>query len=136
MPRVVPLAHWSDEIFYGMCFLLDRHYLKEHSATFAENFYCLKRVRMGPGGRKMGLRPRDRLRATLLLAGVPYIRRKLERYYTELQELEAENAGGIEADGPALARFRRAYLRAYPYLVMAFEGEIARTVLPVYAAAY
>ena len=101
VPRFAGLADWGDELFYPMCFLLDRHYLNAHSATFAENFYCLKRVQLveapppSPPVSLSGtivpslpatnvtriLSPSEKLRTAIFMTGVPYLRCKLEKYY-------------------------------------------------------
>lgn len=40
------LRRCSEEIFAGLTFALERHYLDEHDASFSENFYGLRRVRV------------------------------------------------------------------------------------------
>ena len=46
LPQPLPglLASHSDELFYALLFLIQRHYLRVYDSTFAENFYGLRRV--------------------------------------------------------------------------------------------
>jgi len=122
-PGLASLAQRSDELFYTMCCLLDRHYLQTHGASFAENFYCLKRVKILPNGREAALGPRDQTLAVLCLAGVPYLRSRLEAYYLETkQHMLDMQALGVEEEQTWMTSFRREYLRLYPYLAFAYEG--------------
>jgi peroxin-12 len=47
-PSALWLVNWSDEIFYSLISLLETHYLQEYEASFAENFYGLKRMKLLP----------------------------------------------------------------------------------------
>jgi len=123
LPQLNVLANRGDEIFFGMCFLLDRHYLETKGASFAENFYCLKRVKMLPDGKQTPLSPRDKFLAVLCLAGVPYLRTKLEAYYNELKQDMADMAVlGVSNDGPLMSAFKNFYVTFYPYAAFAYEG--------------
>lgn len=45
-----PLINYREELFYGLVYLLEAHYLRAHSASFGEQFYGLKRLRtLHPG---------------------------------------------------------------------------------------
>lgn len=49
LPSVTSAAEHADEIFFLLLYVLERHYMREHDSTFAENFYSLKRVRLARG---------------------------------------------------------------------------------------
>ena len=46
LPQPLPalVAGHTDELFYGLLLLIQRHYLRLYDSTFAENFYGLRRV--------------------------------------------------------------------------------------------
>ncbi|EIM85571.1 uncharacterized protein STEHIDRAFT_140168 [Stereum hirsutum FP-91666 SS1] len=120
---------------------VERHYLRQHNASFSENFYGLKRRRrplfetertktavsgVFPGE---NLRTREVWRSLLLLVGLPYIRAKAQDYFEDL-------GGGIDSDliddagGRQIralieetwrGRWRRLYKKLYPWLNMGFE---------------
>mmetsp|Transcript_20549 Transcript_20549/g.39638 ORF Transcript_20549/g.39638 Transcript_20549/m.39638 type:complete len:362 (-) Transcript_20549:232-1317(-) len=119
VPPLAMLAQRGDEVFYLMCFLLDRHYLKTHNASFAENFYCLKRVKILPDDTKAPLDDRDRLGAVVCLSGVPYLRSKLEAYYTETN---LNFQAFPHDDGSWMTFFRKSFVSLYPYAALMYEG--------------
>jgi hypothetical protein len=49
--RLYSALDYLDEIFYGVVFILERHYLKHYDGSFSENFYGLKRVIVTPDGK-------------------------------------------------------------------------------------
>jgi hypothetical protein len=51
-PRYLPLLNYSDEIFYAVVGVLERHYLKHYDGSFSENFYGLKREIVTKDGKK------------------------------------------------------------------------------------
>ncbi|GAB5364311.1 hypothetical protein AAMO2058_000958500 [Amorphochlora amoebiformis] len=121
VPNLSFLANRGDEIFYLMCFLLDRHYLKTQSASFAENFYCLKRVRISPDGRKGSLDSMDRLWALLSLTLVPYLRSKLEMYYLEIKQ-NLQTFPQLLQDGSLTSGLKKLYIWVYPGVAALYEG--------------
>lgn len=130
------------EEFYALIMLyVERHYLRKHNASFAENFYGLKRrrrpfieterARAAVGGVPVEEKLRDPevWRSLIVLVGLPYLRAKAQDYYEDLG-----GGAGVPDDGghtiPALTeetlkgRLRRLYKRTYPWINMAFEGWI------------
>jgi len=130
------------EEFYALIMLyVERHYLRKHNSSFAENFYGLKRrrrpfieterARAAVGGVPVEEKLRDRevWRSLVVLIGLPYLRAKALDYYEDLG-----GGSGIPDDGghtiPALTeeslkgRLRRLYKKAYPWINMALEGWI------------
>jgi len=73
---------WSEEIFYGLFFVLEQHYLTLYDGSFCENFYGLKRVRARVANPKQSaLRQVDRNRALFFLIFVPWFKSRLELLY-------------------------------------------------------
>ncbi|KAI0285103.1 hypothetical protein BGY98DRAFT_930604 [Russula aff. rugulosa BPL654] len=135
------------EEFYGLIMLyVERHYLH---ASFAENFYGLKRrrrpfieterARAAVGGVPVEekLRDREMWRSLIVLVGLPYLRAKAQDYYEDLgggtdvpddggHTIPAltEEASLIWCTNTLKGRLRRLYKRTYPFVNMAFEGWI------------
>ncbi|XP_053131248.1 peroxisome assembly protein 12-like [Hemicordylus capensis] len=91
LARYGVLWSWVDEIYALLDLLLQQHYLSACSASFAENFYGLKRV--GPRGRKprlaaAGLPQKPHWKSLGLLVLLPYLRTKLEKLIAHLREEE------------------------------------------------
>lgn len=73
----------SEEIFYGLLFVLERHYLSLYDGSFSENFYGLKRVRVGASLKpeQFSLRQVDRNRALFFLIVVPWLKSRVETFF-------------------------------------------------------
>ncbi|KAI1231888.1 Peroxisome assembly protein 12, partial [Lamprotornis superbus] len=103
--------------------LLQQHYLARCSASFSENFYSLKRIPMGDGRQQplatAGLPKRQHWKSLLLLVLVPYLKGKLEKLVSSLRE---EDEYSIHPPSSSWKRFYRAFLAAYPYVNMTWEG--------------
>ncbi|XP_053222916.1 peroxisome assembly protein 12 [Podarcis raffonei] len=121
------LWRWFDEIYALLDLHLQHHFLSRCSASFAENFYSLKRVVMSYGGSKprqrrsvtAGLPRRPHWKSLCLLVLVPYLRTKLEALVSRLRE---EDEYSIHPPSSAWKRFYRAFLAAYPFVNLAWEG--------------
>jgi len=121
---------------------VERHYLRTHNASFAENFYGLKRRRkplieperakaaVGGVFEEEKLRNREIWRSLVLLVGIPYLRSKAQDYYEDLgggidPEILDENANSRQiralTDQSYKGRCRRAFKAAYPWLNMSWE---------------
>ncbi|PVD33079.1 hypothetical protein C0Q70_08528 [Pomacea canaliculata] len=110
---------WYDEMFTVLDFLVQHHYVQKYSASFAENFYDLKRV---PSGDSAGEKLSKTLqwRSILNLVGVPYLKQKLEQLFQDLKYKEDMLPRG--PDAPLKARLCRAFLGIYPFIHMLWEG--------------
>ncbi|XP_053144013.1 peroxisome assembly protein 12-like [Hemicordylus capensis] len=120
--RYSVLWRWFDEIYALLDLLLQQHYLSRCSASFAENFYGLKRV--GPRGRRprlaaAGLPRKPHWKSLCLLVLLPYLRTKLEKFISRLRE---EDDYSIHPPSSSWKRFYRAFLAAYPFANLAWEG--------------
>ncbi|KAG0311856.1 ubiquitin-protein ligase peroxin 12 [Dissophora globulifera] len=121
-PRyLIRIVNRYEEFYALLMFFVERHYLREYGASFAENFYGLKRVRAPrivkqpkvtiddesvatqaaaaagpsiPGSNK--LRERDIKKSLFFLIGLPYIKSKLDEYYEKVSGGEAARLFGDE----------------------------------------
>ncbi|KAL7838498.1 hypothetical protein AOLI_G00269020 [Acnodon oligacanthus] len=109
-----------DEIYVILDLLLQHHFLSRTSASFSENFYGLKRVgadSIRPA--HQGLRRKQHLRSLLLLALLPYLRTKLEKVLARQRD---EDDFSIRLPQSLAQKMYRAFLAAYPYICMAWNG--------------
>ncbi|KAI0301875.1 hypothetical protein B0F90DRAFT_1667714 [Multifurca ochricompacta] len=134
------------EEFYALIMLyVERHYLRKHNmrgvadASFAENFYGLKRrrrpfieterARAAVGGVPAEERLRDRevWRSLVVLVGLPYFRAKAQDYYEDLgggADILDDGAQQMQVltEQSFRGRLRRLYKRTYPWVNTTFEG--------------
>ncbi|KYO39375.1 peroxisome assembly protein 12 [Alligator mississippiensis] len=115
---------WFDEIYALLDLLLQQHYLSKCSASFSENFYSLKRTVLGHSKgpcrlASAGLPKQQHWKSLLLLVLIPYLKGKLEKLVSSLRE---EDEYSIHLPSSAWKRFYRAFLAAYPFVNMAWEG--------------
>ncbi|KAJ6516210.1 cyclin-dependent protein kinase inhibitor [Mycena sanguinolenta] len=149
-PRyLLRIVNRHEEFYAAIMLLVERHYLRKHNASFAENFYGLKRrrrpfidterVKAAVGGIPPGekLRAQEIWRSLLFLVcapipyarlslhemlqvGVPYLRAKAQDYYEELG-----GGASLDIDGPRVPRdlglWRRIFKTVYPCLNTSFE---------------
>ncbi|NXH18201.1 PEX12 protein, partial [Bucco capensis] len=117
------LWHWFDEVYVLLDLLLQQHCLAKCSASFSENFYSLKRIPMGDCRQPLlataGLPKRQHWKSLLLLVLVPYLKGKLEKLVSSLKE---EDEYSIHPPSSSWKRFYRAFLAAYPFVNMTWEG--------------
>jgi len=118
-PRLYPFVDYLDEIFYGVVFILERHYLKHYEGSFSENFYGLKRAIVTKDGKKgPRLQRRHKLWCLFFLVVVPYLKTKLDKYYQN----NFENTRNRNLEEESRSKISRAFGVIYPYLVAAYEG--------------
>lgn len=119
------LWRWFDEVYALLNLLLQHHYLSRCSASFSENFYGLKRVMLrntgGPEGQlaTAGLPHKQHWKSLGLLVLVPYLKTKLEKLVSRLRE---EDDYSIHPPASSWKRLYRAFLAAYPFVNLAWEG--------------
>lgn len=117
------LWRWFDEVYAVLDALLQQHCLASCSASFSENFYGLKRIPSAGGGRQplatAGLPRRHHWKSLLLLVLVPYLKGKLEKLVSSLRE---EDEYAIHPPSSSWKRFYKAFLAAYPFVNMTWEG--------------
>lgn len=117
-------------------YMLDKHYLENYDASFSENFYGLKRVRAVPESQKKraamlnpALRDVDRRRSLFFLVIVPWLRSRMDMYYTRLLEERQLAMGFAAPSGPeqggsssSSSWVREQFIKWYPYWVAVDEG--------------
>ncbi|EMP28892.1 Peroxisome assembly protein 12 [Chelonia mydas] len=118
------LWRWFDEIYTLLDLLLQQHFLSQFSASFSENFYGLKRIAVGDSKglhqlASAGLPKKQHWKSLLLLVLIPYLKTKLEKLVSSLRE---EDEYAIHPPSSSWKRFYRAFLAAYPFVNMAWEG--------------
>ncbi|CDO68720.1 hypothetical protein BN946_scf184652.g47 [Trametes cinnabarina] len=137
-PRyLLRIVNRHEEFYALLMFFVERHYLRTQGASFAENFYGLKRrrvplfkidrARTAAGGvfPEEKLRDREIWRSLVFLVGLPYIRAKAQDYFEELgggiQTEIIEDSRQAPLDESWKGRLKRAYKTAYPWLNTSFE---------------
>ncbi|KAG0255442.1 ubiquitin-protein ligase peroxin 12 [Actinomortierella ambigua] len=122
-PRyLIRIVNRYEEFYAILMFFVERHYLREYGASFAENFYGLKRVRAprlvkqrkrdiddesvahAAASAKAtpatigstSLRDRDITKSLVFLIGLPYVKCKLDEYYEKISGGEAARLFGDE----------------------------------------
>ncbi|NXG47059.1 PEX12 protein, partial [Psilopogon haemacephalus] len=117
------LWHWFDEVYVVLDLLFQQHCLARCSASFSENFYSLKRIPLGDCRQQplatAGLPKRQHWKSLLLLVLLPYLKGKLEKLVSSLRD---EDEYSIHPPSSAWKRFYRAFLAAYPFANMSWEG--------------
>ncbi|KAG8744852.1 ubiquitin-protein ligase peroxin 12 [Ceratobasidium sp. 414] len=96
-PRyLIRIVNRFEECYSLLMFIVERHYLKVHGASFAENFYGMKRRRTPA--------------VETVRVAVPYLRSKAHEYYEEF-------GGGVDPDiveaEPQRASFTQASSRPW-----------------------
>jgi len=112
-PRLIWFALHSDEIFAGFSLLLEHHHLKYYDASFSEHFYGLIRVKTlsnrenvngvekpkheGPSN-LIPISTRDRNVALLFLVILPYLKAKMDQWYTSIAPSRVFNLSNMQTD--------------------------------------
>ncbi|ORZ01803.1 Pex12 amino terminal region-domain-containing protein, partial [Syncephalastrum racemosum] len=143
-PRLLIRFVNNHEEFYALLMLfVERHYLKEWGASFAENFYGLKRVSSAylnsnaakfaaTGGKSTAppLTSREINRSLLVLVGLPYVKCRLDLFYNQIsggssilganEHEERETEALQDPDTPMrrrlAIRLTRLFRLIYPYI--------------------
>lgn len=114
------LLRWYDEIYTGLDFILQNYYLHKYSASFAENFYDLKRVVNGASSSK-NLPRRALWKSLVCLVILPYLKQKLDHWFEEARH--SYNIGR-QPKGQMYNRLYKVFLAVYPYIHMSWEGSL------------
>ncbi|KAG8218347.1 cyclin-dependent protein kinase inhibitor [Butyriboletus roseoflavus] len=141
-PRyLIRIVNRHEEFYAIVMLFVERHYLRKHNASFAENFYGLKRrrhpwistdraaaaVRGAPVAEKLRSREIWAI-AVLLGVAIPYLRAKSQDLYEQLGggtssdilEGDGRRIRGL-ADDSLAGRWRRAYQKMFPWVNTLFE---------------
>ncbi|ORX47406.1 hypothetical protein DM01DRAFT_1339037 [Hesseltinella vesiculosa] len=150
-PRLlIRLVNHHEEFYAILMLLVERHYLKEWSGSFAENFYGLKRVSTAyldskgsqyalpagaaSQGQTPALTPQEIRRSLLVLVGLPYVKCRLDLLYqqvsgdasvlgtNEQEEIEDEQLADPTTPVRQQLKIRliKLFRRFYPYVNFAY----------------
>ena len=100
--KFYPFVKYSDEIFYGGLFLLNRRFLSIYDSTFSENFYGMERTRFS-NGINFKLERKDKLKSLFFTCLVPYLKDKLDKFFVALSndnpfDEDEQDQDGYEED--------------------------------------
>ncbi|OCB90859.1 cyclin-dependent protein kinase inhibitor [Sanghuangporus baumii] len=153
-PRfLLRIVNRHEEFYALLMFFVERHYLRTHGASFAENFYGLKRRRkplfdtsrakaaVGVSVGEGKLRKKDIQRSLFFLIAVPYLRAKAQDCFEALgggidpsifdedhnqraRLQQIDDASHFVLLASLRSRFRELYKEIYPTLNVAFETSL------------
>lgn len=120
------LHRWSDEVYSILDLILQHHFLTKTSASFAENFYSLKRVAINSSTSAApsiseGLPKREHWMSLALLVVVPYIKLKLD---AKFQKWTDESLDLNERGRQTMKKYKKIFLALYPYLHLSWESSV------------
>ncbi|KAL1935220.1 hypothetical protein VTP01DRAFT_4360 [Rhizomucor pusillus] len=148
-PRLLIRLVNNHEEFYALLMLtIERHYLKEWGATFAENFYGLKRVPTSQAGKFTtpvnsqshgpALSQKDISKSLLVAVGLPYLKCRADLFYhqisggssasifgeneRELQEAEELGDPEVHWRRKLAIRFIQLFRKVYPFINALYHG--------------
>ncbi|KAJ1983464.1 ubiquitin-protein ligase peroxin 12 [Dimargaris verticillata] len=93
----------ADEVFAALMVVVEKNYLEQFGSSFAENIYGLKRVRINPVGRSHQLIRLDIYKSLAFLVGLPYLKEKLDLWYSQRSGGAAASLLGDQWEPPELA---------------------------------
>lgn len=114
------LLQYYDEIYTVFDFILQNYYLKFYNASFAENFYGLKRVPL-KGPPLKDLPKRIHWKSLICLVFLPYVKQKLDKLFEDSRY--AVNSGQYSQKN-LLGQLYRAFVSIYPYVHTVWEGSV------------
>ncbi|KXN87959.1 Ankyrin repeat protein nuc-2 [Leucoagaricus sp. SymC.cos] len=143
-PRyLLRIVNRHEEFYAAIMLVVENYYLRKHSASFAENFYGLKRRRrpfietertkaaVGGIPRNEALRGPEIWRSLVFLVGIPYLRAKAHDYYEELgggvnsdildEGMDARQLRALTEES-IKGKLRRMFKAAYPWLNASLEA--------------
>ncbi|CAK5276058.1 unnamed protein product [Mycena citricolor] len=136
-PRyLIRVVNRHEEFYAFIMLFVEKHYLLKHNASFAENFYGLKRRRRpfieteraqaAVGGIPLAekLRSQEVWRSLIILVGLPYLRAKAQDYFEEIGggvRHDIDDEPGFDRVTPSEGLYRRLFKRIYPWANTSFE---------------
>eukprot|EP01089_Gocevia_fonbrunei_P022447 TRINITY_DN9089_c0_g1_i1.p1 TRINITY_DN9089_c0_g1~~TRINITY_DN9089_c0_g1_i1.p1 ORF type:complete len:364 (-),score=43.42 TRINITY_DN9089_c0_g1_i1:46-1137(-) len=139
-PRWEWVVHHYDSLFYSCLLVMEHHYLEYNDGSFSENFYGLKRVRVGTQKKDQTfpLSNSDRYWSLFFLVGLPYLKSKADQYYLQSTDqlhpwsVPASSEEGSSTEPPPAKTFLRKTLEllkhlfklGYPIFNAIYEGSL------------
>jgi len=108
------VTRWGDEVTLLLEIGLHYHFLRKHGASFAENFYGLRRAAGNDDEARPGLNRSAILKSVLVIVLLPYARKKMAEIYEKLCRMKDDG----ELDGVKGKKLIEAFLAAYPILAV------------------
>ncbi|KAF7725478.1 ubiquitin-protein ligase peroxin 12 [Apophysomyces ossiformis] len=147
-PRLlIPVVNNHEEFYAALMFFVERHYLKEWGASFAENFYGLKRVssayvdgaaqKFSLNASTPALSRKEIHKSLLVLVGLPYVKCRLDLLYQRISGGSSSILGENEQEQTELdelydsqtpprrklvIRLIRLLRKIYPFLNALYHG--------------
>ncbi|XP_042217256.1 peroxisome assembly protein 12-like [Homarus americanus] len=111
---------YSGEIFMVFDLVIQHHYLSNYGASFAENFYDLKRVQLKANGsiKPLTLSNETYTKSLLALGAFPYLRSQMDSVYQDIQEKDAD--GRLSEEGWKV-KIQKVVLKVWPLLHLSWE---------------
>ncbi|XP_068218105.1 peroxisome assembly protein 12 [Palaemon carinicauda] len=109
------------EIFAIFNFIIQYHYLSNYGASFAENFYDLKRIQIhkADGLEPLSLSSKTITKSVVALVCFPYIQNKLDNVFNSLRERESD---GLLSQKGWISSLQRFFLKLWPVIHLSWEG--------------
>eukprot|EP01006_Ploeotia_vitrea_P006104 TRINITY_DN12281_c0_g1_i1.p1 TRINITY_DN12281_c0_g1~~TRINITY_DN12281_c0_g1_i1.p1 ORF type:complete len:330 (-),score=36.28 TRINITY_DN12281_c0_g1_i1:10-999(-) len=124
-PSVWKIAKNPEEWSHLIWLACEYHFVVNYDATFAENFYSIRRWKIGPDGKRHRLSHADHLYTMFSEVGLSYISTKLKGWNTEyLEQLENEVHSSERSTGLQVQKKKLLNLfhkKLYRYLRCMFE---------------
>ena len=114
---VGPIFKYSDEIFYSILGVIERHYIWKYGASFAEHFYSLRRVN-GTRGSDGSLSLFQKVASLCCLLALPYLRCKATKLYQKIKENTL--SGQCRIDSMQFAE--KYFFQIFPYVDSLLEA--------------
>lgn len=111
---------YHSEIFVIFNSIIQYHYLANYGASFAENFYDLKRVQINgaDGLEPLRLSSKTLKKSLIALVWFPYLHSKVDNIFNSIRERDTD---GLSQKGWS-ANLQRFFLKLWPVIHLSWEG--------------
>jgi peroxin-12 len=133
------LWRYGDEIYSVLDCTLQNHYLKKYSGTFSEHFYGLRRLSIWSSpssshhnnnspqiaegsATQSNITDRQRYYSLLTIVFIPYLKMKLDQYFTRLREETGGTVSYVPRRQKFLQHLKRIFVTVYPFLHCTWES--------------
>ncbi|TKR81189.1 hypothetical protein L596_015104 [Steinernema carpocapsae] len=103
---------YFEELYTSFSFLMENYFLSKYGATFAENFYSMKRI--STETEKPVSEWRERAKTLAIVVVLPYIRDKIDKYHEKINRvIESIPPSSNE---PFKFKLYRLFAKVYPWI--------------------